>query len=75
MMLGSGMNALHEPNKAFMWSAMRLFVFTLPAAALGSHYYSVEGMFIGVAVGNVLGGVLAYLYALGVRKKHLYQAS
>lgn len=75
MMLGSGMNALHEPNKAFMWSAMRLFVFTLPAAALGSHYYDVEGMFIGVAVGNVLGGILAYLYALGVRKKHLYQAS
>lgn len=71
MMLGSGMNALHEPSKAFMWSAMRLFVFTLPAAALGSMLYGVEGMFIGVALGNVIGGVLAYLYALSVRRKHL----
>jgi putative MATE family efflux protein len=71
MMLGSGMNALHEPSKAFMWSAMRLFVFTLPAAALGSLWFGVEGMFIGVALGNVIGGVLAYLYALSVRRKHL----
>ncbi|SEG49434.1 MATE family efflux transporter [Vibrio hangzhouensis] len=71
MMLGSGLNALHEPNKAFMWSALRLFAFTLPAAALGSVLYGVEGMFIGVALGNVIGGVLAYLYALSVRRKHL----
>ncbi|MGR5288222.1 MATE family efflux transporter [Vibrio maritimus] len=71
MMLGSGMNALHEPSKAFIWSAMRLFVFTLPAAALGSLWFGVEGMFIGVALGNVIGGVLAYLYALSVRRKHL----
>jgi hypothetical protein len=33
--------------------------------------YGVEGMFIGVALGNVIGGVLAYLYALSVRRKHL----
>ncbi|MFA0088484.1 MATE family efflux transporter [Vibrio sp. 10N.261.51.F12] len=68
MMLGSGLNALHMPNKAFMWSAMRLFVFTLPAAALGNMLYSVEGLFIGVAVGNVIGGILAYSYTLKIRK-------
>ena len=68
MMLGSGLNALHLPNKAFMWSAMRLFIFTLPAAAIGNHWYSLEGLFIGVAVGNVVGGLLAYLYAVKIRK-------
>ncbi|USD40919.1 MATE family efflux transporter [Vibrio sp. SCSIO 43135] len=70
MMLVSGLNALHQPLKAFQWSFMRLFVFTLPAAWLGSMLYDIEGLFIGIAVGNILGGVLGYLYALKVRREH-----
>ncbi|CAH0524441.1 MATE family efflux transporter [Vibrio hippocampi] len=75
MMLGSGLNALHQPSKAFLWSLLRLFVFTLPAAFVGGHFYGIQGIFIGVTGGNIAGGVMAYLYAKKLSKhllsKHL----
>ncbi|NMR95593.1 MATE family efflux transporter, partial [Vibrio parahaemolyticus] len=55
MMLVSGLNAMHKPLRAFQWSFMRLFIFTLPSAWIGSQIYSIEGLFIGIAVGNTLG--------------------
>ncbi|ENF8749755.1 MATE family efflux transporter [Vibrio fluvialis] len=71
MMLVSALNALHLPLKAFQWSFMRLFLFTLPSAWLGSTLYSIEGLFIGIALGNVLGGLSGYLYALLLRRRYL----
>lgn len=71
MMLVSALNALHQPLKAFQWSFMRLFVFTLPAAWIGGRLYNIEGLFIGIAVGNILGGLLGYLYALRLRRQTL----
>ena len=71
MVLVSSLNAMHLPIKAFQWSFMRLFVFLLPAAWLGSLLDGVEGLFIGIAVGNIAGGICAYLYALKIRKQHL----
>ncbi|AQW58287.1 MATE family efflux transporter [Vibrio owensii] len=68
MMLVSGYNAMHKPLRAFQWSFMRLFVFTLPAAWIGSQLYSIEGLFIGIALGNTLGGLLGYLFALRERR-------
>ncbi|NOH56106.1 MATE family efflux transporter [Vibrio coralliilyticus] len=75
MMLVSGLNALHEPLKAFQWSFMRLFIFTLPCAWIGSYLYNIEGLFIGIALGNILGGVLGYLYALRVRRQFLAEVT
>ncbi|MCG3732702.1 MATE family efflux transporter [Vibrio cincinnatiensis] len=71
MMLVSALNALHLPIKAFQWSFMRLFIFTLPSAWLGSHWYGVEGLFIGIALGNICGGTLGYLYALWLRRRYI----
>ncbi|HFQ5432472.1 TPA: MATE family efflux transporter [Vibrio vulnificus] len=71
MMLVSGLNAMHQPLNAFRWSVIRLFVFTLPAAYLGSLLYDIEGLFIGIAVGNILVGLCSYLYALKQRKQQL----
>jgi Na+-driven multidrug efflux pump len=75
MMLVSGLNALHEPLKAFQWSFMRLFLFTLPCAWLGGQLYDIEGLFIGIAVGNIIGGTSGYLYALKLRAQHLSPAA
>ncbi len=75
MMLISALNALHLPIKAFQWSFMRLFVFTIPAAWFGSAIYGVEGLFIGIAVGNILGGLLGYFYALSLRKTYGVETS
>lgn len=71
MILVSGLNALHQPIKAFQWSFMRLFAFTLPCAWLGSRLFDIEGLFIGIALGNIIGGSLGYLYALRLRKQYL----
>jgi len=71
MMLVSAMNAFHRPLHAFLWSFMRLFIFTLPCAWVGSYYYQVEGLFIGIAIGNVLGGLLGYLHVLKLRSQIL----
>ncbi|EPW3766891.1 MATE family efflux transporter [Vibrio fluvialis] len=71
MMLVSALNALHLPLKAFQWSFMRLFLFTLPSAWLGSTLYGIEGLFVGIALGNVLGGLSGYLYALLLRRRYL----
>lgn len=68
MMLVSGLNSLHQPLKAFQWSAMRLFIFTLPLAWLGGKFYGIEGVFIGIALGNILGGSLGYCYALRIKR-------
>lgn len=68
MMLVSCLNAMHLPVKAFLWNFSRLFIFTLPCAWLGSLMSGVEGLFIGIALGNVIGGMLAYGYAVRMRK-------
>ncbi len=67
MMLISAMNAMHQPLKAFQWSFMRLFIFTLPFAWIGSQIDGVEGLFIGLALGNIVGGASGYYFALSVR--------
>lgn len=71
MMLIAGLNALHQPLRAFQWSFMRLFFFTLPGAWIGSLIYDIEGLFIGIALGNIVGGVLGYFYAVKLRKEYL----
>ncbi|GLT17916.1 MATE family efflux transporter [Vibrio zhanjiangensis] len=73
MILVSGLNALHQPLKAFQWSFMRLFLFTLPSAWLGSYWFGTKGIFVGIALGNIIVGVLGYLYALKLRRKYLHQ--
>lgn len=75
MILVSALNALHQPIKAFQWSFMRLFVFNLPAAWIGGQLYGIEGLFIGIAAGNICGGILAYWYALRVRRQQLASQS
>ncbi|MBF9001823.1 MATE family efflux transporter [Vibrio nitrifigilis] len=75
MMLISALNALHQPNKAFVWSFLRLFVFTLPFAWFGSLWYGVEGLFFGIALGNAFGGLFGYLYALRLRRIHIPNSS
>ncbi|MGF1903760.1 MATE family efflux transporter [Aliivibrio salmonicida] len=62
MVLVSSLNAMQKPLHSFSWSFMRLFIFTLPTAWVGSHYYGMEGLFIGIAIGNILGGTTAWIY-------------
>jgi putative MATE family efflux protein len=70
MMMVSALNAMHQPMLAFSWNFMRMFVFTLPGAWLGSRFYGIEGLFSGMAIGTIIGGVFAYFYAYRLRRIH-----
>ncbi|MBL4819984.1 MAG: MATE family efflux transporter [Gammaproteobacteria bacterium] len=50
----SSLNALHRPVEALYLSASRFFVFYVPLAWLGSHYFGLPGFFIGAMIGNGL---------------------
>lgn len=69
MMLVSALNAMHQPIQAFSWNFMRMFAFTLPGAWIGSWLFDIEGLFSGLAIGTIVGGVVAYGYAYRLRAK------
>ena len=60
-LVNSMFNALGKPLQAVLVIILHLFVFVLPLAYLGSMVYGLKGIFIGMAVGNVGAGVIAYL--------------
>ena len=68
MLLISALNALHRPLDALIWNVIRLFGLLLPAAWVGSHWWGTEGLFIGIALANIISGLAAYFYALKLRK-------
>ena len=60
-LVNSIFNALGKPLLASMIIMLHLFAFVLPLAYLGSKVYGLKGVFIGIAVGNGAGGLIAYL--------------
>ncbi len=56
----SSFNALHKPMNALILSVVRLFVFYVPFAYLGSVLAGLSGLLIGAAIGNVFTGIVAY---------------
>lgn len=69
MLLISALNAMHRSFHALVGNLLRLFALLLPAAWLGSRIAGTEGLFIGIAVANILSGLAAYLFAMKLRKK------
>ena len=60
-LINSMFNALGKPLHASLVIILHLFVFVLPLAYLGSKVYGLKGIFIGIAVGNAVVGIIAYL--------------
>ncbi|MDN3651206.1 MATE family efflux transporter [Thalassotalea ponticola] len=60
ILTNSSLNALHKPMTALVLSVLRLFVFYLPFAYLGSILFALEGLFIGAVVGNLLMAIVSY---------------
>lgn len=56
----SAFNALHLPMSALVMSVVRLFVFYVPLAYLGSRIAGMQGLFIGALIGNLITAILAY---------------
>ena len=60
-LVNSIFNALGKPLLASLIIMLHLFAFVLPLAYIGSKVYGLKGIFIGIAVGNGAGGLIAYL--------------
>ena len=54
------LNALHKPMNALILSVVRLFVFYVPFAYIGSEIAGLTGLFIGAAIGNLFTAMVAY---------------
>lgn len=59
-LVGSAFNALGRPLKASAIVFVRLVVLAVPLAWLGSREFGLPGLFGGIALANVLVGVVAY---------------
>lgn len=60
ILTNSSLNALHKPIFALVLSVIRLFVFYVPIALLGSYFYGLEGFFVGAVIGNILMAIISY---------------
>ncbi|WP_462171264.1 MATE family efflux transporter [Pseudoalteromonas xiamenensis] len=60
ILTNSSFNALHKPMNALMLSVVRLFVFYVPFAFIGSHFGGLHGLFIGAAIGNLFTAAIAF---------------
>ena len=60
-LVNSMFNALGKPLQASLVIILHIFVCLLPLAYLGSKVYGLKGIFIGMTVGNAVGGIIAYL--------------
>ncbi|MBD1583897.1 MATE family efflux transporter [Pseudoalteromonas sp. S16_S37] len=56
----SSFNALHKPMNALALSVVRLFIFYVPFAYIGSLLGDLPGLFIGAAIGNLVTALVAY---------------
>ncbi|MFZ6043893.1 MATE family efflux transporter, partial [Vibrio natriegens] len=76
MLMVSVCNALAMPMRALWISALRLFVCFLPVLWLGSQLGGIPGLFIGATAGNILAGLMAWLfYQRGIKTIELKYAS
>ncbi|MGE0789201.1 MAG: MATE family efflux transporter [Sandaracinaceae bacterium] len=63
LLVASFFNALNMPLKSTALAALRLLVFAIPLAWIGSELYGLEGVFLGIAAANLTMGAIAGLYA------------
>jgi putative MATE family efflux protein len=62
MISNAAFNGLGRPMAATAISALRMFALNVPIAWLGAHFLGVPGVFLGIAVANVVVGALAGLW-------------
>lgn len=60
ILTNSSFNALHKPLVALMLSIIRLFVFYVPLAYMGSVFFGLYGFFFGALLGNLVMAIISY---------------
>ena len=65
-------NGLKKPIQAAGVAAQRLFVLLIPLAYIGRELFGLTGLFWGVAAGNLISGVVAFLWFLRSRSPYAH---
>lgn len=60
VLTNSAFNAIHQPMHALALNALRLFVFFVPFAFVGSIYYELYGVFWGIVLANAVMAFISY---------------
>jgi putative MATE family efflux protein len=63
VIVGTLLNALSRANAAALLTGVRLFALILPLSYFGSVWWGFEGLLGGLACGNLLVGLVSWLYA------------
>ncbi|MGY3903139.1 MATE family efflux transporter [Aeromonas lusitana] len=63
MLLASALNGVRASTVSFLFNGLRLFVFLLPGAWLGSKWGGGQGVYLGILLANLAAGLLAWIYA------------
>ncbi|MFN3826443.1 MAG: MATE family efflux transporter [Micavibrio sp.] len=65
----SAFNAMGLPKQSFVMIFIKLIAMTIPAAMIGSHLYGVAGIFMALALVNVISGIGFHLMNLNICRK------
>jgi Na+-driven multidrug efflux pump len=68
-------NGLKAPLRAAGVAGIRLFALLIPLAYVGRALFGLEGIFWGVAVGNILAGIAAFVWFVGDRRRYATEPS
>ena len=61
-LISASCNALHRPFHSTTINIIRLFLFLIPLVYLGSQFWGTTGFFLGVALGNLATGGVAWFW-------------
>jgi Na+-driven multidrug efflux pump len=62
ILTNSSLNAMHLPMSGLVLSFIRLFVFYVPVAMLGSWLFGIQGVFMGAVVANGAMALVSWLW-------------
>ncbi|MBO1256034.1 MATE family efflux transporter [Alteromonas sp. 5E99-2] len=62
ILTNSSLNAMHLPIDALWLSILRLFVFYVPIAYVGSLLFGIKGLFVGCVIANLLMAIVSLMW-------------
>ncbi len=68
--VNSALNSLQKTSNSMVLNAIRLFIFYVPGAFLGSYLAGYSGLLIGAALGNLIIGLLVWRFTYQVAKNN-----
>ncbi|OKH13767.1 MATE family efflux transporter [[Limnothrix rosea] IAM M-220] len=65
----SAFNALGKPTPAITMTTLRMFVFYIPLAYIGSRFFEITGIFFAATLSNIFVGIIAFRWSSHTQKQ------